>query len=138
MAEGVVDLGITGSDLVIEKRRMWRSTSSSDSGSAASPLPRMPKPNVIPQPNSAGALSGQSLSTRPRSTSGENGVDNVHIVEINGAVEVIGAARAGDGILDVVETGSSLREHDLVERETVLKAQAVSHRQQAGSESGTA
>ncbi|MDR2733705.1 MAG: ATP phosphoribosyltransferase [Spirochaetota bacterium] len=121
----VVDLGITGSDLVYEKgiqlvehRRLGFGqcrlsfASHADSGIKC-----------------AADFSGKTIGTKfVRSAAAyfeSHSIPNVRIIEINGAVEVMVLLGLVDGILDLVETGSSLREHDLVEREVALLSEAV-------------
>ena len=55
----------------------------------------------------------------------EHKVENVQLIEIQGATEVMVLLDLVDGIVEIVETGSSLREHDLIEIDQVLTAQAV-------------
>jgi len=122
---GVVDLGITGSDLVYEKgvsvtehRRLGfgrcRLSFASHKDSAV---------------RSAADLKGRTLGTKFVTSAAKylasHSVSDVRVIEINGAVEVMVLLGLVDAILDIVESGSSLREHDLVERETILQAEAV-------------
>jgi ATP phosphoribosyltransferase len=53
------------------------------------------------------------------------GVPDVHVIEIQGAVEVMVLLGMVDGIVEIVETGNSLVENDLVELDRVLEAEAV-------------
>jgi ATP phosphoribosyltransferase len=125
VSEGVVDLGITGSDIVYEKgvsviehRRLGfgrcRLSFASHKDSAV---------------RSAADFSGRTLGTKfitsAKNYFEEHSISDVRILEINGAVEVMVLLGLVDGILDVVESGSSLREHELAEREIILEAEAV-------------
>jgi ATP phosphoribosyltransferase len=121
----VVDLGITGSDLVYEKgiplvehcRLGFGRCRLSFASHVNSGIQR------------AADFSGKTLGTKFVKTAQgffeSHAIGDVRIIEINGAVEVMVLLGLVDGILDLVETGSSLREHDLVERETVLESEAV-------------
>lgn len=123
--EGVVDLGVTGSDLVREKKASVNEHMPLGFGRCRLSFAT----HIDSAVKTAADFSGRTLGTKFVSTAreyfAERGVENVRILEINGAVEVMVLLGLVDGILDIVETGSSLREHDLVERETVLTAQAV-------------
>lgn len=125
VAEGVVDLGITGSDLVLEKQATVEEHLRLGFGKCRLSFATHAESGV----SSARELGGKILGTKFTWLAGawfrEQGVRDVHIVEINGAVEVMVLLGLVDAILDVVETGSSLAEHDLAERETILKAEAV-------------
>ena len=125
VAQGVVDLGITGSDQVLEKgvdvveheklgfgRCRLSVAVHQDSGFA-----------------SLGDLAGRKLGTKfvhlARGHFERAGVDGVELLEIQGAVEVMVLLGLVDGIVDIVETGSSLVEHDLVELAEIVQAEAV-------------
>ena len=125
VAEGVVDLGITGSDLVIEKKADVEEHLQLGFGKCRLSFASHTDSSSDSALKLGGKIVGTKFINTARQYFEEKGVENVHIVEINGAVEVMVLLGLVDAILDVVETGSSLREHDLVERETVLKAQAV-------------
>lgn len=122
---GMVDLGVTGSDLVSEKKAQVTEHMPLGFGRCRLSFAT----HIDSAIRSAADFAGRSLGTKFVNTAREyfskEGVENVRILEINGAVEVMVLLGLVDGILDIVETGSSLREHDLVERETVLTSQAV-------------
>ena len=49
----------------------------------------------------------------------------VSIVEIHGSVEITPTMDVADAICDLVSTGSTLRLHELIAIETVMKSEAV-------------
>ena len=55
----------------------------------------------------------------------EHDVADVHVLEIQGAVEVMVLLGLVDAIVEIVETGNSLIENDLVELWEVVSAEAV-------------
>lgn len=125
VVEGVVDLGITGSDLVREKRARVDELVQLGFGRCRLSFATHIDSAVRAPADFAGRTLGTKFVNLANEYFAEKGVADVRILEINGAVEVMVLLGLVDGILDIVETGSSLREHDLVERETVLTAQAV-------------
>ena len=74
-------------------------------------------------------LAGKKVGTKFVNLAREHfalrGVEGVELLEIQGAVEVMVLLGLVDGIVEIVETGSSLVENDLVELEEILSAQAV-------------
>jgi ATP phosphoribosyltransferase len=56
------------------------------------------------------------------------------VIQINGSVEITPSLNVADAICDLVSTGSTLRIHDLVPIETILKSEAVlvAHRASLG------
>jgi ATP phosphoribosyltransferase len=50
---------------------------------------------------------------------------SARIIEINGSVEVTPSLDVADAICDLVSTGSTLRLHDLIPLEVVLRSEAV-------------
>ena len=54
-----------------------------------------------------------------------HGAENVHILPIQGAVEVMVLLGMVDAIVEIVETGNSLIENDLVELDKLLDAETV-------------
>jgi ATP phosphoribosyltransferase len=125
VAEGAVDLGITGSDQVEEKgvdvvehRRLGFGRcrlsvavhKDAPYGGAA---------------DLAGKVVGAKFVRLARRYFDERGVADVHVLEIQGAVEVMVLLGLVDAIVEIVETGTSLVENDLVELDEVTRAEAV-------------
>ena len=125
VSTGVVDLGITGSDIIYEKGFPLREYRKLGFGHCRLSFASHKDSNI----RSACDFTGRTLGTKFISSAKQylqsRGINDVRIIEINGAVEVMVLLGLVDGILDIVESGSSLREHDLVERETILSAEAV-------------
>lgn len=124
-AEGAIDMGITGSDLVLE--------------SGADVVTRLPLgvgkcrltvcvPEDSPK-RSVADLAGCRVATSfthiTRQFLGQNGVE-VHLVPLTGSVEIMIALGVADAIVDLVETGSTLAANrlrvltDIGRYETVL------------------
>jgi ATP phosphoribosyltransferase len=125
VAEGVVDLGITGSDQVDEKgvdvevhRRLGFGRCRLSVAVHKDAAFRQPK-------DLAGRVVGSKFVRLARAWFDAHGVEDVHVLEIQGAVEVMVLLGLVDAIVEIVETGDSLVENDLVEMARVLEAEAV-------------
>jgi ATP phosphoribosyltransferase len=124
-AEGAIDLGITGADLVAESGAEVTHRLDLGMGSCRLAL-CVPDDATIDEPRK---LAGRRIATSfPRITRrwlADRGVE-VHFVELSGSVEVMIALGVADAIVDLVETGSTLaanRLHvldDIGRYETVL------------------
>ncbi len=125
VAEGVVDLGITGSDQVAEKG--VDVTVHHELGFGRCRL-SLAVHRDAPW-RSAGDLSGRVVGTKfvnlARSYFERSGARDVHLLQIDGAVEVMVLLGLVDGIVEIVETGNSLVENDLIELDRLLDAQTV-------------
>ncbi len=73
----------------------------------------------------AGRVVGAKFVELARAYFERKGVADVHVLEIQGAVEGMVLLGLVDAIVEIVETGSSLVENDLVEIDRVLSAEAV-------------
>ncbi|MFW5808166.1 MAG: ATP phosphoribosyltransferase [Spirochaetota bacterium] len=110
---GVVDAGITGSDLVLEREAKVEQVMPLGFG-----LCRLcvAVREECDEQNLA-FLSGKTVATSfPRVSEryfSENGVENVRVVEMNGSVEIMVALGLADAVVDIVETGDSLRDNNL-------------------------
>lgn len=125
-AEGAIDLGITGSDLVEE------------SGVTSQVLERLRLGVgrcrlVLCVPEGAAISSIQDLrekriaTTFPHLTQkflAAQGV-SVHLVELSGSVEIMVALGVADGIVDLVETGSTLAANGLRQLDDLGRHEAV-------------
>ncbi len=125
VAEGVVDLGITGSDQVAEKGA--EVTVHHELGFGRCRL-SLAVHRDAPW-RAVGDLSGRVVGTKfvnlARGWFERAGVRDVHLLPIQGAVEVMVLLGLVDGIVEIVETGNSLVENDLIELDRLLDAQAV-------------
>jgi ATP phosphoribosyltransferase len=106
-AEGAIDLGITGSDLVAEHRASVEKRLDLGVGRCRLAI-------CVPEESSyrsAADLQGCRVATSfPRITQGylASHGSTVHLVELTGSVEVMIALGVADAIVDLVETGSTL------------------------------
>ena len=123
--KGVVDMGITGSDLIIEKHAYVTEHLKLGFGKCRLSFAVHKDSNYQSVQDLQGKILGTKFVNVARKYLTEQNLRNVQILEINGAVEIMVLLNLVDAILDVVETGNSLREHDLVEKEVVLQAEAV-------------
>lgn len=125
VAEGVVDLGITGSDQVLEKgvdvvehRRLgFGRCRLSVATHKDAPFRRAS--------DLSGRVVGAKFVRLARAYFERKGVTDVRVIEIQGAVEVMVLLGMVDAIVEIVETGNSLVENDLVEIDRVLEAETV-------------
>jgi ATP phosphoribosyltransferase len=125
VSEGVVDLGITGSDLVrekgvdvIEHRKLgFGRCRLSVAVHVDSPY-RAPK-------DLAGRVVGSKFVRLAHEYFEREGVPDVNVIEIQGAVEVMVLLGLVDAIVEIVETGNSLIENDLRELSVVTEAETV-------------
>lgn len=106
-AEGAIDLGITGSDLVAESGADVRTRLDLGVGQVRLSV-CVPEDSPIQAPSE---LAGCRIATSfPRSTSrflAEQGIE-AHLVELSGSVEIMIALGVADVIVDLIETGSTL------------------------------
>ena len=125
VAEGVVDLGITGSDQVAETGAEVAVHQRLGFGRCRmSVAVHQDAPYDTPQAL-AGKVVGAKFVNLARRYFEERGVADVHVIPIQGAVEVMVLLGMVDAIVEIVETGNSLLENDLVEIDTLLEAEAV-------------
>ncbi|MDA3901102.1 MAG: ATP phosphoribosyltransferase [Spirochaetes bacterium] len=110
--KGVVDMGITGSDLIIERNADVKELLPLGFGRCRLCV-------AIKEDCGEGDhtfLEGATIATSfPRITESyfkRNNV-NINIVQMNGSVEIMVALGLADAIVDIVETGDSLRDNQL-------------------------
>lgn len=125
VAEGAVDLGITGSDVVLEKAadvEEWRRLGFGRCRLAVAVHIDSPCQRVSD-------LSGKRVGTKFTRLAAEffarEGARDVHVIEIQGAVEAMVPLGLVDAIVEIVETGTSLVENDLRELARILDAETV-------------
>jgi len=109
---GVVDVGLTGSDLVLERSADVETVFALGYGKCRLCVAvhnDYIASDLLP-------LKGKTIATSfPTITKGffaKNGID-VNCVEMNGSVEIMVALGLADAIVDIVETGDSLRDNNL-------------------------
>lgn len=124
VAEGVVDLGIVGRNLVVESEKPVEEILALNYGNCSLKV-AVPAESGI---TSIQQLSGCKVATSyPVTTSryfAEQKVD-VNIIPISGSVEITPALGVASAIVDLVSTGSSLKLNDLVPIANVLDSQSV-------------
>jgi len=125
VAEGVVDLGITGSDQVLEKGVEVLEHRRLGFGKCRLSVAVHKDASYRTAQDLAGRVVGAKFVRLARDYFEREGVDGVRVIEIQGAVEVMVLLGMVDGIVEIVETGNSLVENDLVEIDRVLEAEAV-------------
>jgi ATP phosphoribosyltransferase len=124
VADGLVELGLTGADLVAEHGGALRTVQRLGFGACSL---------VLAVPRDAGiadvaALAGARIATSfPRVTAAylaDCGVE-AQVVEVRGAVEVTPELGVADAVVDLVASGSTLRMNGLRPIATLLASEAV-------------
>jgi len=122
--DGLVDLGLTGQDLVAERGDGLEPILDLGFG-ACSLVLAVPTGGGI---ETVGALAGCRIATTfPRLTRDflrDRGVD-AQVIEVTGAVEVTPQLGVADAVVDLVASGSTLRANGLRPIATLLESQAV-------------
>jgi ATP phosphoribosyltransferase len=111
-AEGAIDLGITGSDLVQEANAEVQVRMKLGVGRCRLAI-CVPTHSDVQQPSQ---LAGKRVATSFPSTTQrflEQHDAPVHLVKLNGSVEVMISLGVADAIVDLVETGSTLAANQL-------------------------
>jgi ATP phosphoribosyltransferase len=125
VAEAAVDLGITGSDQVLEKGVEVIEHTRLGFGRCRVSVAVHRDSKIRTASDLGGKVVGSSFPNLARRHFEAEGVADVHVLEIQGAVEVMVLLGLVDAIVEVVETGSSLLQNDLVELWQVVPAEAV-------------
>lgn len=125
VSEGVVDLGITGSDQVLEKDAQVLEHRRLGFGRCRLSVAVHKDAPFRSATDLAGRVVGAKFVRLARRYFDAHRVADVHVLEIQGAVEVMVLLGMVDAIVEIVETGNSLLENDLVELDRVLEAEAV-------------
>jgi ATP phosphoribosyltransferase len=125
VAEGVVDLGITGSDQVAEKGVSVVTHQRLGFGRCRLAVAVHKDAQYDAPATLAGKVVGSKFVNLAEAYFAQHGVQDVHVLPIQGAVEVMVLLGMVDAIVEIVETGNSLVENDLVEIDTLLEAEAV-------------
>jgi ATP phosphoribosyltransferase len=106
-AEGAIDLGITGADLVAESGVDLATRLELGIGSCRLALCVAEESGIDGPRQLAGRRVATSFPRITRRWLAERGVD-VHLVELSGSVEIMVALGVADAVVDLVETGSTL------------------------------
>jgi len=124
VADGLVDLGITGRDLVAERGDGMEAVLDLGFG-ACSLVLAAPRDGRLQRPED---LAGCTVATGfPRLTTAflaERGIE-ASLVEVHGAVEITPLLGVADAVVDLVATGSTLRMNGLRPLATLLESEAV-------------
>jgi ATP phosphoribosyltransferase len=126
VAEGAADMGIVGQDLVHEHNCEARVETKLELGFGNCKLA------VATRTNGGGttvkALKGQKVAASMIHTAREyfkkQKID-VNLLEVSGSVEIMVALGLADGIVDLVESGDTLRDNGLSVIETIAHSQAI-------------
>lgn len=134
-AEGAIDLGITGSDLVEESRVDVNTRMALGVGRCRLSLCVPDNNQIASYKDLAGRRVATSFPNVTRRYLAEHSVE-AHLVELSGSVEIMISLGVADAVVDLVETGSTLAANrlrvltDIGTYETVL----IQNRQQHHSE----
>src|SRR5688572_29070760 len=123
-AEGAIDMGITGSDLIEESGVQLNTRVALGLGNVRLAI-CVPDDSKLKKP---GDLAGKRIATSfPQVTNKYLTRHNVeaHIVELTGSVEVMIALGVADAIVDLVETGSTLAANRLTVLDELGRYEAV-------------
>jgi len=121
---GAADLGITGSDVLRETEADVLEPLALGFGGCRMVVA---SPKDLPYPALAGGVTPRVATKYPRLTRGffaETGL-GVQVITVSGSVEVAPLLGLSHWIVDLVDTGRTLRENGLVERATILDVGAV-------------
>jgi ATP phosphoribosyltransferase len=121
---GAADLGVTGTDVLRES-----------GADVLEPLELgfgfcrlvVASPVTVAYPTLPGGITARVATKYPRLTQTHFGAAGrpVDIIPVNGSVEVAPLLNLSHWIVDLVDTGNTLRANGLVERETILQCGAV-------------
>ena len=125
VSEGVVDLGITGSDQVLEKRVDVIEHHKLGFGRCRVSVAAHKDSQFRRASDLSGKVVGSSFPNLAADYFRGEGAEDVHVLAIEGAVEVMVLLGLVDAIVEIVETGNSLLENDLVELWQMQQAEAV-------------
>ncbi|MFZ0429294.1 MAG: ATP phosphoribosyltransferase [Acidobacteriota bacterium] len=122
--DGVTDLGIAGLNIVREKGASVATLDFLGFGGCELCI-AVPKASAF---RTVRDLVGKRIATSYPNLLGsflaEQGIE-ARIIEINGSVEITPSLDVADAICDLVSTGSTLRIHDLMPIEVILRSEAV-------------
>ena len=125
VAEGVVDLGITGSDQVTEQGVDVVTHQKLGFGRCRLSLAVHQDAPYDAPASLAGKVVGSKFVSLAERYFSDHGVPDVQVLPIQGAVEVMVLLGMVDAIIEIVESGNSLVENDLVELDRLIDAEAV-------------
>lgn len=124
VADGVVDCGIVGENLLIEERSKLTKTCQLNFSKCRVSL-AVPKNSPI---KSVKDFDGKKIATSYPNTVNDFLVENhvkAEVHTISGSVEIAPTIGLADGICDIVSSGNTLFMNGLIELETILRSEAV-------------
>ncbi|GHO87263.1 ATP phosphoribosyltransferase [Dictyobacter formicarum] len=124
VAEGVVDLGIVGRNLVVEADKPVEEIMPLNYGHCSLKVAVPAESGISRIEQLAGCKVATSYPVTTSRFFEERNVD-VNVITISGSVEITPALGVASAIVDLVSTGSSLRLNDLIAIENVLDSQSV-------------
>ena len=121
---GAADLGVTGTDVLRETGADVLEPLELGFGSCRLAVA---SPADAPDPGLPGGSTARVATKDPRLAQAHFGAAGrpVDIIQVNGSVEVAPLLNLSHWIVDLVDTGGTLKANGLVERETVLQCGAV-------------
>lgn len=111
---GVADIGIVGKDVLLEESRDVYELL--DLGIARCRMSVIALPDWTPGIHQRVATKYPNLASQYFREQGQQ----VEVIKLNGSIELAPLIGLADRIVDLVETGQTLRENGLMERETIL------------------
>jgi ATP phosphoribosyltransferase len=121
---GAADLGVTGTDVLRESAADVLEPLELGFGACRLVVA---SPAEAPYPELPGGITARVATKYPRLTQGYFGAAGrpVDIITVNGSVEVAPLLNLSHWIVDLVDTGNTLRANGLIERGTILQCGAV-------------
>lgn len=120
---GVADIGIVGKDIILEQNKKVHEVM--DMGFGKCKMAVAGKPEMIEKYRSGGAL--RIATSFPNITSNfffNTRKQNVEIIKLHGSVELAPIVGLSDVIVDIVESGSTLKENGMVVFEDICDISA--------------
>ena len=121
---GAADLGIAGTDVLRESEADVLEPLALEFGACRLVVA---SPEKVPYPTLDGAVTPRVATKYPRLTRAffADAGRGIEVVTVNGSVEVAPLLGLSHWIVDLVDTGRTLKENGLVERTTILDVRAV-------------
>ncbi len=117
---GAADLGVAGKDLLLEYEPDVLELADLDTGKCRMCVAG---PAGVYQDDKRTLRVATKFSNIARARYAKKGRD-IDIIHLNGSIELAPILGLSDVIVDIVETGTTLRENDLTERETIVPISA--------------
>ena len=121
---GIVDIGITGSDLAAEKNVLVNNILDLNFGRCSLIIARPNQSKIKTIKDLKGKKIATSFPKLTRNFLKKNRI-SAQIIEVEGATEITPWLGVADAIVDIVSTGESLKLHNLEPLQTIFDAQAI-------------